>query len=103
MLPKKYRLNLGKIRPGRILFTGRHLLIKSGENELPYGRFGVVISNRVEPKAVRRNLWRRKIFSWLEKAVTGAAGRDIVIILKKRPEREEEEQIKNELKNVLDF
>lgn len=99
MLAKKYRLNLREIRI-RPIAGSPHFSWQTEENKLGFNRFGVAIGRKLLPKAVSRNRWRRRIFSWLEKQIFSGS-RDWVIVLKKKPTEEDREKIRLELENVL--
>jgi len=64
MLPKKYRLRLKKdfdriFQKGRFA-GGRFFTMGCGKNDLDISRFAVVVSKKVDKRAVRRNLVRRR-------------------------------------------
>jgi len=73
MLSKKNRLPTSAIRAfydsgtkNRVgSVRGKYLNLKTYSRGLEFNRFGVVISAKVEPTAVGRNLWRRRVMSTL--------------------------------------
>jgi len=65
MLAKKYRLTKDKefekvMKKGKAAYSPV-LMLKFVKNDLDYTRVGVIVSNKVSKKAVRRNLARRRI------------------------------------------
>jgi len=67
MLAKKYRLPIQTAigKRGRII-KDFYFLLNIFPNQLPYFRFGIVISKKVSAKATERNRIRRKLFSIIE-------------------------------------
>lgn len=64
MLPKKYRLRLKKdfdriFKQGKFA-GGRFFTLGYMENNLDFSRFAVVVAKKVDKRAVRRNLIRRR-------------------------------------------
>lgn len=47
-------------------------------------RFAIIISRKVAPSAVRRNVLRRRIQGWLRERSYGFSGIDVVVMLKKK-------------------
>ncbi|MBT6069129.1 ribonuclease P protein component [Candidatus Peregrinibacteria bacterium] len=65
MLKKRFRLtkrdNISNIiKEGKSL-SGKFFLCKAVPNELKFNRFSIVVSKKVEKRAVRRNKCRRRI------------------------------------------
>lgn len=65
MLAKSYRLtktkDFDKVMKGGKAVYAPILMLKFIKNELNYSRFGVIVSNKISKKAVKRNLVRRRI------------------------------------------
>jgi len=70
MLSKKFRLPIQSVlnKSGRI-FRSRSFLIKVFSNQSEFNRFGVVISKKVDKRAVKRNLIKRIILDFAKKFV----------------------------------
>lgn len=71
-------------------------------NKLQTARLGVVIAKRVIPKAVNRNTYRRLIKESFRLAQDDIKGLDIVILLKKTPDKQDpsNKKIKHELQKI---
>ena len=70
----------------KVFKTGRSsynqiLGIKIIKNDLPYNRFGIIISNKVSKKAVVRNKTKRQLRAILKKHSELKQGYDIIIIV----------------------
>jgi len=86
MLKKEYRIRKQKdfdriFGKEGAFFSQGFISVKIIENDLPYSRFGFIVSNKVSKKAVRRNRTKRL----LREAVRGAwpdiiSGIDVVLI-----------------------
>lgn len=65
MLKKRFRLakkdNIGRIIKEGNRLAGKFFLCKLRENGLGYCRFAVIVSKKVEKKAVKRNKCRRRV------------------------------------------
>ena len=70
MLAKKFRLPIQSVlnKSGRT-FRSRSFLIKVFFNDLEFNRFGVVISKKVDKRAVKRNLIKRMVLDLAKKFV----------------------------------
>jgi ribonuclease P protein component len=81
MIAKRFKLPVGEFmkvsKKKTLVFEG--FSVKISGNSLPYCRYGVVISAKTEPKAVRRNRIKRKIF--LEVSAWKAQGKDVLFII----------------------
>lgn len=69
MLAKKFRLPIQaffepqeKADKGFIQKRNKYFILRTKENELGFGRFGLIISNKVSKSAVKRNQIKRIIF-----------------------------------------
>ncbi|MCK4799872.1 ribonuclease P protein component [Candidatus Parcubacteria bacterium] len=63
MLKKEFRLRKQKdfenVFDKGVYFSGKYLMLKAVENNLPFSRFGFVVSKKVSKKAVERNRAKR--------------------------------------------
>jgi ribonuclease P protein component len=86
MLSKKQRLktsefdevfNFGKTikKPGFIL--------KIKSNKLPYPRFAVVVSKKVEKSAVKRHFLKRRFYNFVKETKLFSEDKDFILILNK--------------------
>ena len=87
MLPKQYRLTKDKdfarvAQQGRAGF-GQALIIKWIKNDLPYSRFGIVVSLKIDKRAVTRNRIKRILRAVLkENLLEIKKGFDFLILTK---------------------
>jgi len=85
MFKKQYRLTKNKefqsvMKGGQAAYSPV-LMLKYYKNNLDYSRIGIIVSNKVSKKAVRRNLARRRIREILQSMFTQLKpGYDIVFI-----------------------
>lgn len=82
MLAKKFRLPVEEVISRKAAVTrGELFTVKVFTSQLPYSRFGVVVSSRIIPKATKRNALRRLIFNWLRtNQKTTGHSHDVVLI-----------------------
>ena len=103
MLAKKYRLPIQEVfqKRGASIKTP-YFLLKIFENNLPFNRFGVIISKKTEQKSTGRNRLKRLVLDSLEKFLfLGDEKRDILIITSPAIKGLKKEKIIEELnKNV---
>ncbi len=86
MLPKEFRLNLGKdfkwVASGKKLETKfAKLFVRTGENIFP--RIGIATSGKIFKKATQRNRSRRLVSSALEKLYQRLPGNINIVTLPK--------------------
>lgn len=101
MLKRKFRFNVGKFKSkfsiGTIFF-----ILKVGPNERKESRFGVLVSGKIEKKAVVRNRIKRQLQSCignlLEKIKPGF---DFLFIVKKEALDKKTEEICQEIEKQL--
>lgn len=83
MLAKKYRLPISakeRISGGKVK-KSQHFLCRAVTNDLPYGRFGVIVGQKNAKKACLRNLIRRTVFESIRTAGDHIKpGRDVLLI-----------------------
>lgn len=84
MLEKKYRLPWGVRFDNSSSFSAPFFIAKVKSNTLLFNRFGVIISKKVDKRAVYRNRIKRLIHSVVEELHENTkTGYDILIIIKK--------------------
>ena len=108
MLPKSYRLPLKtefkRLKKNGQIFQGKFfgLLLGKPTSLNDVSRFAVIVSNKVEKKAVKRNRIRRLItealWSLRPKIKNGAKG---VFLVKKTITKATLREIKNEIENLF--
>ena len=69
MLAKKYKLSIQGLFSKKNFFTikSSFFIFRIFKNDLPYSRFGVIVSGKVFKKAVLRNKIKRKVFDFIRK------------------------------------
>ena len=104
MLAKRYRLPIQSVlnKSGRT-FRGRSFLIKSFLNQLDFNRFGVVVSKKIDKRAVKRNLIKRIVLDSAKKFVLGESENksDVLIIISPAMIKLEKADIIKELEESL--
>lgn len=102
MLAKKYRLARNKdfariSRQGKAVF-GRELSLKWIKNDLPYSRFGIIVSLKVDKKANVRNRIKRRIRAVLKEYLTQfVRGYDFLILTRTGIKELDYHQIKDRM------
>ncbi len=87
MFARKYRIvrasDFAKIASSRQCFFAPYFTLKLRENNLPYSRYAVVVSNKISKKATVRNKLKRKLRENLKQLHPQMKpGHDIVIYAK---------------------
>jgi len=106
MLPKEYRLIKDKdfarvARYGQKAYSPE-LNLKWIKNNQPYSRWGIVVSLKVDKKAVVRNKIKRRLRAILrEKIDSLAPGWDVIIITKDRIKELDYSQLQNMFLEIL--
>ncbi|MEK7463240.1 MAG: ribonuclease P protein component [Patescibacteria group bacterium] len=104
MLAKKYRLPIQSVlnKSGRT-FRGRSFLIKAFSNQADFNRFGVVISKKVDKRAVKRNWIKRIVLDTAKKFVVAENKNkfDVLIIVYPAMIKLEKADIIKELEEAL--
>ena len=104
MLAKKYRLPIQSVlnKSGRT-FSGRSFLIKAFSNQADFNRFGVVISKKVDKRAVKRNWIKRIVLDTAKKFVVAENKNkfDVLIIVYPAMIKLEKADIIKELEEAL--
>mgnify|MGYP001558987650 CR=1 FL=1 len=101
MLAKKFRLQIQRwLKERKKIITRKSdfFIVKSSDNNLPYSRFGVVISSKVSKSAVKRNKIKRTIFDFIRlNKFHEIKGMDVLIIVSPKTAGLKNEEIKREL------
>ncbi|KKR89236.1 MAG: Ribonuclease P protein component [Candidatus Wolfebacteria bacterium GW2011_GWA2_42_10] len=105
MLAKKFRLpiqNWFKEKKGAIVRKSDFFAVKTRESNLPFSRYGVVVSRKVSGFAVRRNKIKRIIFNFIRlEKLQETSGRDVLIIVSPLASKLTKQKIETELKSLL--
>lgn len=101
MLAKKFRLPIQNwLRERKIIIIRKSdfFIIKTSGNNLPFSRFGVVISKKVSKSAVKRNKIKRIIFDFIRlKKLHEVSSKDVLIIISPKTAELKKEEIEREL------
>jgi ribonuclease P protein component len=85
MLAKKFRFPIQNRKAAvfkTIRGSNNYFVVKAAVNDLPYSRFGVVISKKVDKKATKRNEIKRIVFGFIQtKKFYQLSGKDVLIII----------------------
>ncbi len=106
MLAKLYRLTKNKdfarvAKEGKAAYA-KELALKWIENNLDYSRFGIIVSLKVDKKAVIRNKIKRRIRVILKENLEEIKkGFDFLILTRPEIKKLNYQQIKEELFNLL--
>jgi ribonuclease P protein component len=85
MLKRLYRLPAQQTLISPVTIHTDSLVMKIAPNELPYSRFGFVVSRKVAKQATVRNRSKRQIRSCIENMFLQIVpGYDMLLVLKKR-------------------
>ncbi len=102
MLSKKHRL---PIQEKKVFIYATHspiFTLKHGKNQLQESRFGVIISKRIDKRAVVRNKIKRMIMEYartrLDRIKTST---DILFIIKPAIKEKKQEEIEKEIENAF--
>ena len=71
-------------------------------NDLPHGRLGLIASSRVAPRAVDRNRFKRMARELFRGARERLGGLDVIVQLRRCPERGATPAARTELARLLD-
>lgn len=89
MLPKVFRISKAALarntRPATHVTTP-HFVLRIKKNELTHPRVSVVVSKKVDKRAVGRNFLRRQAYTAISPLLPSLSGYDIVISVKKTGE-----------------
>ena len=103
MLAKKFRLPIQSFHRLRARSAnGHYFSYKNVPNNLPYSRFGAILSRRTEKRAVRRNKMRRIIFDHVRSGnLHHNPGYDFLIIARPEAFTARKQEIEAELNRFL--
>lgn len=102
MLDRKHRLPQSVIFKDAKAVLSQAFLIKTKTSEEDRARIGVVVSKKVEAKAVGRNKIKRQVRSYIEKNLHNLKkGQDILIIARKDARDKTTKQIGDTLEESL--
>lgn len=104
MLKKSYKLPIQEFIKKKPSIFGRStfFIAKKLSNNLSYSRFGVVISKKVDKRAVARNKIKRDIFKYISSEnLYKKKGTDILIIVYPAIKNIDKNILENELKKIL--
>lgn len=107
MFSKNFRLTKNRefakvARQGNFIYN-RFLNLKWIKNDLDYSRFGIVVSLKVDKKAVVRNKIKRRIREIIRKDLKEIApGYDFLILTKDKIKELDYQEIKKQLFKVLE-
>ncbi len=77
------------------------LLMKYKGNSLPIARMAFVVSKKIEPKANKRNLLKRRLRNAARQSIKSLSGKDIVVFALKGVEKYSYNQLKDKLEEIL--
>ena len=102
MLEKKYRLPWGvKLTNSRFIVSPQ-FSVKIKNNSLLFNRVGVVISKKIDKRAVVRNRIKRLIYSIVEEMWENIqSGQDILFIIKRNAGKAKREDLYLSIKQIL--
>lgn len=115
MLAKKYKLPIQQFytRTHHLLSVSNKpvffivkknsfFVVKLKKSQLPFSRFGVSVSKKVEKSAAKRNYVRRKIYNCIIKSgLHQKPGKDVMIITLPRIKELDQNKIQTELLKLL--
>ena len=102
MLKKKYRLPWGVRFDESVSFSAPQFIAKAKPNTLLFNRFGVIVSKKIDKRAVVRNRIKRLIYSIIEELHKNIKyGNDILIIVRKNSVGKTREDLYLVIKHML--
>lgn len=106
MLKKEFRLRKQKdfenVFNKGVYFSGKYLMLKAVENNLPFSRFGFVVSKKVSKKAVERNRAKRLMSESIRLSQEEIkSGFDIIFVSRAGIVGKNFEEIKESIKKLL--
>jgi ribonuclease P protein component len=66
MFKRQYRFTAQTKLNHPITYTAEYFILKFSKNNLPYSRYGIIVSKKIDKRAVKRNQIKRKLRSYLE-------------------------------------
>ena len=106
MLKKEFRLRKQKdfenVFDKGVYFSWKYLMLKAVENNLPFSRFGFVVSKKVSKKAVERNRAKRLMSESIRLSQGKIkSGFDIIFVSRAGIVGENLEEIKESMEKLL--
>jgi|SRR3989344_4035799 len=101
MLQRKYRLHAKDTIATTQVLSSPLFLLRIGKNQYEYNRIGVVVSKKVDTRAVIRNKVKRLILLCLERLQETKKGYDMLFILRKPITEKTQEEIYEIIKKLL--
>ena len=102
MLKRKFRIPKGVRLESFRLLPAPAFLVKTRENELLFNRFTIIVSRKIDKRAVVRNRIRRLISSCLEELYSELSqGNDIVLVVKRGAINKSRQDFFSMIKQVL--
>ncbi|MBI2035366.1 MAG: ribonuclease P protein component [Candidatus Liptonbacteria bacterium] len=105
MLAKKYRLPIQYFykKPGKVV-RNNFFVIKIMGSALNFSRFGVVVGNKINKKAPKRNSLKRKVYEFIRIAGKGLEpGKDVIITILPAVNDLTKKDLQKEASNILKF
>lgn len=106
MLPKKNRLKLDRdfsklFKTGHSNY-GRFVGVKIKDNQLDYNRFSIIVSNKINKSAVKRNYIKRKVSTIIKELNKNCLnGFDCAIIVLLDVKKEDYKQVQKEIVEIF--
>lgn len=100
MFKKKLRFSFKKGLPKKSLVS-ESFVLRYQDNPESQGKIAVVVSKKVDRKAVVRNGIKRKFLVILKKVLGEEFSREMVFFLKKNSLEKTEEELKEEIENSV--
>jgi RNase P protein component len=102
MLTRKNRLPIkGKGIRLRKIFSSVYFIVKSGNNDLGFNRFAVIIPNSSVKKSTLRHFWKRAFIEYLKEWPD--FGRDFLFIVSPKIENIRKADLRTEIDKILNF
>ncbi|KKQ23408.1 ribonuclease P protein component [Candidatus Wolfebacteria bacterium RIFCSPLOWO2_01_FULL_38_11] len=105
MLAKKFRLPIQQWFKEKRKFITRKsdfFIVRVSSNNLPYSRFGAIISLKVSKSAVLRNKIKRAIFNFIySKKLHEVPGKDILISVLPKASELTKQELEEKLKSLI--
>ena len=82
-------------------YSGHFLQLYLGNTDQPASSFGVSVSKRICPSSVSRNYVKRVLRAWYQAHRQLLQGQDVVIRVRRKPDRRDFPRISRELDKLL--
>ncbi|MDP2629490.1 MAG: ribonuclease P protein component [Candidatus Harrisonbacteria bacterium] len=103
MLAKQYRLPVQTVlnKKAKSVHKGRYFFIKIFEGAKEQNRFAVVVSKKVDTRAVRRNQIKRSVFRFFQSNPPTQRLGDVLVIIQKGARDASDHAMMEELKKIF--